>query len=202
MRRSTTLALCLTLLAMAAPVTAGDDTQSIRESNRAYILANVPSYDPAETVEVHHDGTVDEMPASDALELALDRAGDTDLAALASQASHGLGAKNGVGDIWIVAFGATCEVTLLAPSPVPFLPVSTQLWLYGGTLAYGHSTADAYLISYWSMKGIHEASGDLYFGGDIDNFCVPGWWFFFPRMDGYTSEHPIPPADPLAPLAR
>ncbi len=201
MRRLTTLALGLALLAMAAPVTAGDDAQSIREKNRAYILANIPSYDPAEIVEVHHDGAIERMPAPDALELALDRAGDTDLAALASDASHGAGAKNGVGDIWIVAFGARCDLTTVAPSPVPVTPVSTQLWLYGGELGYGHSTADHYLISYWTMKSVHEASGDLYFGGDIDNFCVPGWWFLFPRIDGYTSEHPIPPADPLAPLA-
>lgn len=195
MRRIVAIVVGVALVSMTAPATTATG-QSIRDQNREWILDQVEDYRPDAIVEVHSDGTVEQMPARKALEVTLDRAGDRKLATLAAGASHGT--SDLVGDIWLIGFGfEDCSWHPIAPQPVS-APVLSQLWIYSGEIGYGHAAASSWTATGWTMKETVTGSGDVYFGGVADFFCVEGGFFgiLFPFVDGYVTQRPVPPASP------
>lgn len=205
MERLAVLALGLVLVTVALPATvAGEDEQSIREQNRQWILEHNPDYDPDAIVELHTADGVEEMTAAEALERALDRAGDTLLPDVASDEVAGESALTGtvVGDIWLIAVGSVdCgERTELADSPIPFTPVDPQLWIYDGVIGYvTDASADVWIAISWTQKETLAGTGTFHYGGIIDDFCIDGGGFFsflFPFLDGYVTTLAGPPALP------
>lgn len=197
MKKIAALAISMAMLAMAVPATA-DTGEDIREQNREWLLEQNPNYNPNEIVEVHHNGIVEQMTAEDALDITLDRAGDKLLENIAADAG-GSGGGTVAGDVWLIGFGSVdCgSTTVLAPTPYPFTPIHTQLWLYGASTGYNEdSSANFWFAISWTAKTDIDGSGVVDYGGDSDFFCIEGGFFslLFPFIDGYaTNEQDVPP---------
>jgi hypothetical protein len=199
MRRLAAAVLGFALVATVAPTVAA--AEDVRESNRAFILENSEVFRPDATVEVHQGDSVEEMTAREALDLVLDRAGDRDLARLATSATHG--STDVAGDVWILGLGnVDCgTTTTYAPQPVFGMPVQEQFYVYDGFVGYNvGSSAEDWWADAWTLKETVQGSGTVNYGGLSNFFCVEdtvepiGWdGALFPFIDGYATEEPVPP---------
>lgn len=136
MRKIVATILGLAMVTMAVPATASDD--SLRESNREFILSHLDDWDPDRVVDVRVDGEWQTMEASQALELALDMVEDKDLERLANAADGGAhGTEDWAGDILELALGnADCgESTSVGPA-TPGAEPDPQLTVHEGDLTY------------------------------------------------------------------
>lgn len=192
------LGLALVTVALPATVTASEDDQTIREQNRQWILEKNPDYDPEAVVELHTGEGVEEVTAREALERALDRAGETSLPSLVS-AEGGGGGGTVTGDVWLIGWGnVDCgELSRLVPQDQFWYGSGPQMWVYEGYVGYAsHASADTWHAISWTWKTDIHGAGAIHYGGLSDFLCFdgPAFALLFPFIDGYASDEvPHPP---------
>lgn len=182
MKKIAVLALSLAMLAVAVPATA-DDGQTVREQNREFILEKIgDDWDPDADIDVRIDGVWQTMNAEDALEMALDGHERVNLEEAAQASSHG--GNPSAGDIWIDNFGQCFEHDVQQDTPVPFVPVHLQLWIYDGGIMQG-TAPDGSIYIGWTDKSLGDASGATYLGQGFDTcFVFFGFTWGTVYMDG------------------
>jgi hypothetical protein len=195
MKKIAATVLAVAMFAMTAPMVSAGDTD-VREQNREFIMDEIgDDYDPDAMVTLHYNGVTEEITQKEAVELTLDRAGDTNLETLADSAAHGEAEL--AGDIWLIGLGnVDCgTTTTVAPNPAGGVYPVAQFWLYNGEVGYNQgSSADLWLATSWTMKDYAAGSGGINYGGVSDFFCIEGGFFgiLFPYIDGYTTTETLP----------
>jgi hypothetical protein len=187
-----TVLLTVAMVAVAAPGLGAQGT-SVREDNRAFLLEQNPGAAMDDTVEVHHGDTVETTTVRQGLEMALDRAGDANLRALAQPAAAHETIDTVVGDVWLMGFGEVeCgTTTTVAGNPAPEGPLVPGLWLYDGELGYNAgSAAEDWIALSWTTTVTVDGSGPVHYGGNSDFFCIEGsMGILFPYIDGYATAN-------------
>jgi hypothetical protein len=166
----------------------------VRESNREFILSYAEDWDPDETVEVRVDGQVEQMTASQALELALDRAGERNLERLANNAepaSHDT--RDWIGDIFHLGLGgADCGTTTTYTPSTPGTELDPQFELHEGPVSYTSGTnADRLHVVFSDTMKEGHAVGSIDWIGKAQSFCFPGL-LVLENIDGVATNDDLP----------
>lgn len=174
--------LVAALAAVAMPVNAA--TSTTYEKNVAFLLGMMGEVDLEQTATLS-DGRV--MSLGDAIDVAAARAGNVDLAAIASGQAPPPGVN--AGDVWVLEFGSGgCAVQNLAPQPV-FQAPHPQAWIYSGGVGTLETSNGAYTyIIGWTTKtsSLNFGTAGFSLTGSQDFFCVSffGYHLAFPFGDG------------------
>ncbi len=175
------------MLAVAAPVNANTSDKNVEW------MLNFAGFDtmPVGVATLVVNGEVTQVTIEEAFRLAAARAGDVDLGAIAAGAAPG--DAQGVGDVWAFEFGTgDCPEITAAETPVPFVPIHPQLWIYSGGAGFSQTTGAGIILD-WTTK---LATGGFYgdgmtYGGQSDFFCFGFWGFYilFPFIDGFAASN-------------